>query len=536
LALGAAVSQRAAGAALGALAVAATWAVVMPPLQAADEPDHLLGFARVVHDEAVPPRLEALARRTHFDRIRFNVDEHFRPADTERPYPKAWDSEVHAEDTPARSPFTAAFWRALSAALRLPGRAPFDILLRIRLADALLFGVAVGIAAALVLWGDHPNGSLWALAPIACVPALPYLATPVSEWSGLVAMTVLWAAGLRMLWRDNAQSNAAGVVVGVSYALLLACGASALALVPLLGAVLAGRIVLGPPAADRPWRRAAIFWGGLVAGLGVALPMLDVIFATGYHRGDIAGAQGHALFAVLNRLLARIGGAPWLVALALALGAGAEVGFGFVRRRWLARQVGRGLAVLSAVAIAGGALGVWASSWWIEYSQLPPIETSGAATAIDYARIAVAHFLTSPRATHADFLLFTTFWSGFGWLETQMPGALLGLLAAAMVAGLIGTPAWLARRRRFRSLGWFGLVAAGAIASVGAIAVADFALHRNVHGRYLVGLYVPLLVLAGQALTAIPEDGRARVARPAVACLLLALHAASAVIVLTRYF
>lgn len=536
LALGSGARPRVAGAALAAFAIAATWAVVMPPLQAADEPNHLLSFARVVNDDILPERLAELARRTHFERIRFNADEHFRPGDVDRPYAVAWDAQVHAENTSARSPFTADFWRALSAALHLPGRPPFEIVLRIRLADALLFGLAVGLAAAVVLWGDHPAGSLWALAPIAFVPALPYFPMPVSEWSGLVTVTVVWAVGLRLLWRDNVRSDAAGLVIGASYALLLTSGAAALALAPLLAAALVGRIVLGPSASDRPWWRAAIFWGGLAAGLALAFPLVDTIFLHGYHRGDVAGVEGNALIAFLNRALDLVARAPWLVVLALTAAAAAELALGAVRRSNLVRQLGRALAAAAATVIAVWAIAVWVSSWWIDDSALPLIETSGAPTAVAYARIAVAHFLTSVRATHPDFLLFMTFWSGFGWLETRLPGPVMASLAAALVCGIAATVAWLARGRRFRSLGWFDMMTAGVIASVAAIAIADYALHRNVHGRYLIGAYVPLVLLAGQALTAIPTTVRGRIARGVVACLLLTLHAASVVVVLTRYF
>ena len=145
---------------------------------------------------------------------------------------------------------------------------------------------------------------------------------------------------------------------------------------------------------------------------------------------------------------------------------------------------------------------------------------------------------TAARLRQFDFLTWTTLWGGFGWADAILPAAALAIVTAFVMGAAVVTLVGDARNRdgRLALLTVCGLMGIAAAAAAAA-AYSSYGLHRNVHGRYLLGAgVVGLCVLVAPAVLA---PGR-RVSTSARATALLALccglHAFSLMFLLGKYF
>jgi hypothetical protein len=157
----------------------------------------------------------------------------------------------------------------------------------------------------------------------------------------------------------------------------------------------------------------------------------------------------------------------------------------------------------------------------------------------------VGSMATMFRLTQPDFLLHSSFWVGFGWLDT-MPGprfqAVLVLLAAVTVAALLGH---IASRHQVRRFLWLLVVSVGAAVSLGLYTLSTQTAPAALGGRYLIGWYLVVLAVIGtalsldyRALAAGPEQVEAAAARRAALLLALAgpIHAYCLCFILMRHF
>ena len=103
------------------------------------------------------------------------------------------------------------------------------------------------------------------------------------------------------------------------------------------------------------------------------------------------------------------------------------------------------------------------------------------------------------RLVEPSFLLSSTFWVGFGWLDT-MPGspfqALLVLLVGLALCALLLR---IARRDEGRRLLWLAL-GAGSVASLVLYTLSTQGVPMALQGRYLIGWYLAVLAVVGTAL------------------------------------
>jgi hypothetical protein len=533
--------------ALGVGAVATGFAllyvVIAPPLQAADEPDHLLGFAKAVDRPALQDQAAALARASHFDRIRFHGDEHFGPADIGRPATIAWTSEVFAHSVAARSVTTWLWWRALAPVTRPFGAG--GTILAIRLADALLFGAAASAAAFLLLLAASgtaasPHSACLALL---MVPTLPFFATSVSEFAVLTSVYMVLAATLGALCLDTERSHVLGLPLGLAIALAVASGRSALPMGPVILGAVAARALLGGGSGDstRTARRHTFeFWGGLALGLGL-FPLLSTQeFRGGLEPGDASATLGRAQQAA--EYLRRH---PAIVLAVAPIGFACDLFMERVRRaipdRWtgVAARWLRVLCYLGALAIVGSLV----ASFAVRFPDLPTLESFHPVSAVAYARSVLKVALTGFRLTAPDLLLSSSFWIGFGWIDT-LPGAwIVSLLVGLTAAALVGLLARLGYRREWRRAVWLACMAGGWLGALVLYAVSSYRLNRNLHGRYLVGFYLSVLAVSWGAVGLPPRwrpTGAWGAHLPgrewALVALAAGLHACSLRFILLRYF
>ncbi len=503
---------RTAVSAVGAVAVATglavAYAVVVPPLQAPDEPDHLLSFADLVRRPAMKTQTADWARRTHFERIKFYPDERFHRVHVGRPYAEAWGRHVFPEDVSSRSPTATWLWRLLAAGLG--DRPPQATLLATRLVNALLFGLALGLGTALVAaCSSVPYPGLVMLIFL-LVPALPFFAMHMSETAVMTAAHVLGACAILTVWLGATRPFPAGLALGMAVALALASGRSAWPLAGLWGAALLGRALFVPSPADRrvssAVRTAAAFWVGVALGLIPLVALADgrffaQIVETTSRRlaGPLPAPQGALAHAATLPVVALVG-ACGLEAIVASLRARARLGEGV----WAAR-VATAVASLGAVALVVVTL----ASLAVRFPTLEPFGEANPPALEHYIRDVLLVATTSWRVATPDHLLVTTFWTGFGWLDTIPPRAMVSGLVLATEASLLVSLVHLARSRAARQVGYLVVLVAGGLASLGAYAAASHALLRNLHGRYLIGLYVSGLALAWSPLLLSGDTGLA---------------------------
>lgn len=523
------------------LGVAMLYVVLVPPLQAPDEPDHMLSFAQLAERPQLAESLTALARRGHFDRIHFHPAERFRQADVARPLAVDWDEQiVFGYAVGARSVTTWLWWKMLAPALRHATAA--QAILAIRFANAVIVAACLALGAGVL----YAIARAQVTAPhVVClvlvlIPTLPFFATHVSEFAVLTSAYVAMAAIITAMFFDGERGHWLGLPLGVAAAAVLGGGRSGLPFVGTLAAACAGRALLGSPdaTAGDTTRRALIFWIGLALGLALFPAMSTPDFRDGLWPADARNLPDW-----FRDSAESVRRHPWMIAIAIALGFGAEVALTWLRRRLpspgrLSANVIRIGCALAAAAVVGSLL----MSTVRQYPLLQPIEVGRASSPSAYVADVFSVAATTLRLRNHDMLLSTSFWGGFGWLDTMPGEAVVSgavLLTALMLIMLL---AHLARTASLRRTMWLATLVAGWSVTLALYAVSTYFLHRNLHGRYLVGLYLSVLAVCGSGLALLPRAPRTEpwwgaINRELILVVMVAgIHAYALWFILRRYF
>ena len=418
-----------AGAGCLALALGVLHAVLIPPFQAPDEPDHFLAFADLTGRPELKEQAAAWARLGHLQRIRNHDEERFRPFDVTHPYAQAWDAEVFPIAITGRSRSTAALWTCVGGVTR--GMQAPAVLLTLRLTNALVLAAALAAGVTLIAAQAPGAAGLSVAFAFLLIPTLPFFGTHVSDFAVLASSYVLFGCVAAALFLDGPQSHRLGLPIGLVAALAMTGGRSAGPMIVVVAAMLAVRATLGTRGArdrDTARRQAAVFWLGAACGLLPTLASGDE-FTRGLFAGDASGVPPWFRSAAeLVRTHA------WSLAVLLPAGIGIELAAGALRvhaRTWLRP------ARASAVRVVPAAIGVAivlvaAASLVIDLPATDYFDPAARPPALRYVGTAVATLLTSVRLRHPDVLLSTFFWGGFGWLDAILPGPLIiGLVAAA---------------------------------------------------------------------------------------------------------
>lgn len=538
------------GAAFGALSLALLYVVIAPPLSGPDEPYHLLGFAELTHDGALARDTVLWMGETHLWRIRQQPSERFRSIDVSRPFVVP-DDQLRPTEVAMRSAITTRLWRAAAPLVRGPawpltpdaGPAP-RALLALRLVNALVFALFAGASAALAITLVAEPFAQWLVYPLFVVPALPFFAMHVSETAVLCGVYALVAACVAILALDGPRTHWAGLPLGFGAGLMLAGGRSPWPLAALVGAMLLTRAALGTRGPARSTRSAVVFWGGLGVGASVFYLLRDeaygmmtetyVIYFTGFVP---AALRSLVLWALRNPLA--LAGLAFAGALlerrAAGLRARLELGYD-ARVRALASRVAATLAILVVVSLV--------ASLVVRYPQVP-LEPRVPLTASERLAAVLATALTTFRLQAPDFLLASSFWVGFGWLDT-MPGAAFQALLVALTGGsLAALLAAVASRRQVRRLLWLLAAFVGALASLAVYTLSTQDRVTALQGRYLIGWYLCLLALCGSALvlerrntaaSGIPAERTGAVRAAWLLAIAGLVHVYCLVFILRRYF
>jgi hypothetical protein len=536
------------GASCLATALGLLYAVLTPPLMGPDEPYHLLGFAALNDNRRIPPETDNWIHLMHLNRIRFHGDQHFRPKDVSRPWPES-DPFLGATEVQARSGASTAYWRVLGRLLQNQSAA--NTLIGLRLANVLLFGVAVGAATALgMLCTSVPYPQLLCLVFL-FVPTLPFFAMHVSDYVTLCAAYVLLAGSLLVLFLDGPRSHWTGLPLGLAIAVMLSGNRSSLPLLAVVALVLLTRIVLSTRDAERKGTASWIFWLGF--GLGAS-----VFFAL------VKRAHLPAMFAEISRSGAQgvpaavewYVGNPWALGCLVAVGVLGEAAFRLVRSR-MAEPLVSCVARIASVAVAGLAAAVVLSMLGSLVFAFPhvlmiqppnlPVLVANPPSPRAYAAQVLVTGLTFFRLKEPDLYLVWSFLGGFGWFDTVPPPVFLTGLVVLIGVSSVALSLYLVRARDHRRITWLFAVFLGCGVSLVLYALSCYSIPVNLHGRYLIGWYLCWLSLALSAPAVLPsvrqashaEPGAAHSLLPRVAVLLVlcgVIHVYCLSFILRRYF
>jgi hypothetical protein len=439
-----------------------------------------------------------------------------------------------------RSPSTAAVWKLLGPLLR--GRPASQVLLGIRISDAFLFALAVGTATALAITCTAVSYPQLLCFPFLFVPALPFFATHASETAVLCAAYIIFAASLGVLFLDGPRAHWAGVPLGLSGAFMLAGGRSGWPPALIIMAAAMTRTILGTRGARGRVRAALIFWLGLAVGVGVFYLLVREPFFAGLNLNLPYTPDG--LGTTVTWLVPR----PWAVCGLIILGALCDVAF-HARDLKLAKAfeeraappvawVNRGLAAAVILSLVG--------SLFVTFPHLRPLDSLPLRSTAEYSREALVTMATAFRITQTDFLLSASFWGGFGWLDAIPPEGFLATLVLLTGLAFAALLVEIGRRRDGRKTLWLLGLATGWASALAVHAIAAHKAGINLNGRYLIGWYLSVLVVAWSWPTLgrpVPGAAAAVTGRPAQATrVILSLilcglvHCFSLCFILWRYF
>lgn len=527
-------ARSAAGSGAMAAAFGLCYAVLVPPFQAADESNHFLGYGEVVDRPEIAIEAAKLAALGHFDRLRFRADEHFRPIDMGSPLSVSWAESATSNVTLRSS--NVRLWRLFDPFSR--HQSPERTLVGLRFLNTGVFALAVAVGTlAAVLLTTIPFPQLLAFSFL-FVPSIPFFATYVSNYATLTSAYVLFAFGVAITTLGRGRDQRSGFMLGLGAGLALVISRSALPMALFLVFVLIGRLLATSPPFET-WRnalRSAVgFWGSL--SLGLAIPFL------------LAPAEYKTLLAVWIALFlpALAGGwewlgsyAWWLLAAILLVGVVAEVNISRGRAALgdrLMSQIVRcsRIAPLLMAALLAGLMFV---SIFVRFPILQPVGAGARPAVPDYLGTVMLSTLGFFRLRHADHLLSSSFWAGFGWLDTIPPDWFICTLGALTGAALIGLLLHVRANREAVHVVILTVAFAGFVATLMAYAFITLSAAPDLHGRYLVGLYLCILPICWSlpALKAANADSLWRFRSPVLFAMCPAVHAYSLSFILHRYF
>jgi hypothetical protein len=517
------------GAFCGALAFAIVYTSLIPPFQAADESNHFVGLALFIGETELEGEATLLEEIGNFDRIQFSAEQHFNPSNVGHPSAIRRAGGDPPWDLRGNGIFDV--WYVFAPLVRGHGAA--TTLLLTRVLNAIVFASAVGLFVSLIAVISPSRFPILSAFPLFIIPTLPFFGMQVSNYAPLCAVYVIFAGALMVFVWDGRRSYMSGPIMGSMWAAATLLSRSAIPLAPLLVSCAAARAVLGPRRTSVP--AAVVFWVGLTLPSAIALSLIPQQLhdlARTASTGLPAGLRAIWVFADHPRALIVIGAAA----------SAAELWFHRNKNDVehadprLATRVTRLLAYAAAVLLGVSMV----ASAFVKYPLAPMVDPLHSPPTRRYVFEMLLAGMTMFRMSRPDFLTSQSFWSGFGWLDTPLPDWTVIALAASTGTALVVMLVWIARSGAYRTGVYVCLSLAGL---VGAFVASAFAVVRStyfdLHGRYLLGIYLCLIAVSWHCLPRLTEKAKSqwRVGiLGACGVAVITIHGIAFVTILRRYF
>jgi hypothetical protein len=452
------------GAGLIGFSISAAFALFVPPLQAPDEPSHFLG---VVSRLGVRPvDVQDWAMRDHFERLRSSARARFRPPDAATRLPGSW-RDVSPTDFSRRSA-TASVW---TAALRVADTQNIpSMFLVLRIVNAAVFGAAIALGVGLMAASTDIERPQLLIVPLLICPTIPFFGMHVSNYAILTSAYVLIASGSAASFLGGERADWAGIAIGAGTAVALATSRNAIPLLPFVAAAAVARTFTRPPGSAR---RIVRFW----AGCATAAAGLPLAFSS-YVTAQTVAPTPFGLWA-------------GVIGIAVACGAACVLDIWRTNRRPPPRPALSRWMFIGPWLLAASAIG----SLVFSFPQLRSVVLDDRPPMPRYVVDTLLSAMTMTRLRHHDRLLSASFWGGFGWLERMLPEWWITVFvsATAVAAGIL-------LHRLCRDLDEprtkaLAIVFCGGVLSLALYAAGTLTYSPDLHGRYLVGLYLGALAL-----------------------------------------
>lgn len=503
------------GAGLAFLAAASTFGVLTPPLQAPDEPDHLLSLARMSQNAQLEQSVLVLAQNAHFERIKFRSGEAFTTGDLSQTRLAPWSAHIGAVDS-GRSRLAEVVWPRLAGFLPSTDGGTALLLLRffnaLIVAGAICFSLSVASAARV-----YQGRTSWLGLGFFWAPALPFFAMHFSNYAFILAGFVLQASAIPFIVSRGKLPVRASLMLGLGFGVAVYGGKLGVLALPAWIVILASKQA-SSTSMSRQERIATAASSYGATALGYLLIAIVVRVASSGHGPDPLSSfmQVELRASGLGQAFLVISGLALLVS---PLFPRLEPSGRFLTK---AKAYGPGLVLFFLVVTLVSSQG-----------SVPSLD-NGAAANVSlplYARKVMQAFFFSVGLGSSNPLVVDTFYVGFGWLETQVPQ---GIVIICRILPALGLATFFSGRligderldNGVSLCAFFGLMVY-LLALIGACHQVSITLH----GRYLVGFYVLFLQLAFTALAGYPRKFAA-----AAFCLGVAMQGLSIIFLVDRYF
>jgi hypothetical protein len=511
-----------------ALAFALVYACLVPPFQAADESNHFVGLALFLGETELVGEATVLAQRGDFDRIQFRSEQHFNPSNIGHPSVISWFGGDPPWDLRGNGIFDV--WYVFTPVIR--GHSAATTLFLTRVLNAIVFAAAVGLFVSLIAVFSPSRYPILNAFPLFIIPTLPYFGMQVSNYAPLCAVYVILTGAVLLLVWDGRRSYMSGPIMGSMWAAATLLSRSAIPLAPLLVSCAAARAVLGPRRASV--LTAVVFWIGLTVPCAIALSLIP------QQLSDLARTASTGLPVGVRAMWIFVDH-PWALVVFGAAASAAEV--------WLHRnksavepadhrlaRITRLLAYVASILLGMSMV----ASAFVRFPLAPMVDPRHALPTRRYVFEMLLAGMTMFRLSRPDFLTSQSFWSGFGWLDTPLPDWSVIALAAGTGTALLVTLVWIARSGAYRTGLSVLLILAGLF---GAFVASAFAVVRStyfdLHGRYLLGIYLCLITLSWHYLPRLVEKTRTgwrAVIFAGCGLAVVAIHGIAFTTILRRYF
>lgn len=470
------------------LAVGIVYLILIPPYQVADEPDHFLTMGLLMGEGHLDPGALSLAQRSHSERIRCHPSERFSTLDVGRPAVGGWKADISPTES-NRSPLARTIWWRLGQFLK---HAEANVvLLSVRCVNVIFVAISVGVAFWIML-RLAPSGTVQAqnLVPMLGIPSVVFTLAGCSNYAFLISGCILQCAAIVALLQADVlrRTRTVWITAGAGTAIAIVASDNGVfyvgfwAIVLTLWSVFSGVILAKANRVSWSgfWYIVGMVGVGIIvyaaAGGGRVLPVMAED-ATKWLMPSLADspATSSAIVAVIFF---------GLLAVVPPLGFTVGLRCGFLNRI-------QGVKILAAIVIVLVLFVVFAPT-----RQIPNLQSSPAApTLLEYCGSCVYSLLEGFGPGAGDVFVVKSFWGLVGWLDTALPALTMNALRYGCAVGLV---LLIVNAIKCKEIGVPVVLLTSLMALFIALSVACLLIDYNLHGRYLVGFYLLLLMVSAE--------------------------------------